>query len=161
MSDGESYCPYWKAFWTCVEQSTNARVLRTGTKSSRAQNWITVVRTGIGSVHFTAVASKRYRRIDADFTIENKEIACELFAELKERRHDIESAFGRELKWKRIEQSTNNKHRIYLPKHGVFVDERGEWQPQHEWLIEHLERLHRAIICTGVLDDWRSRSRKR
>ena len=163
MSNGEIYCPYWKAFWTCVEQSASARVLRTGTKSTREQTWITVVRTGIGEVHFTAVASKRDRRIDADFTIENKELACELFAELEKRRHDIQSAFGRELTWERSQVSKKNKHRIYLRKHDVSVDERDEWQPQHEWLIEHLEKLHRAIRSTGVLDDsrWRIRNWRR
>ena len=66
----------------------------------------------------------------------------------------IESAFGQELKWKPSEESGNNKHRIYLRKHDVSVDERDEWRPQHEWLIEQLEKLHRAIMRTGVLEDW-------
>ena len=155
MSDEEIYREYWAAFWTCVDESTSARILKTGTRATPARNWITVVRTGIGKVHFTAVASKRDRRIDADFTIEKKEIACELFAELKERGHDIESAFGQELKWVRSEESVNNKHRIYLPKHDVSVDKRDEWRPQHEWLIKQLEKLHRAIRRTRVLEGWR------
>ena len=154
MSDDEIYRAYWTAFWTCVEESTSARIFKTVTRATPARNWITVVRTGIGKVHFTAVASKRDRRIDADFTIEKKEIACELFAEIKERRHNIESAFGQELKWEPSEESANNKHRIYLRKHDVSVDERDEWRPQHEWLIEQLEKLHRAIMRTGVLEDW-------
>ena len=155
MSDEETYRAYWTAFWKCVGESTSASIFKTGTRAAPARNWITVVRTGIGKVHFTAVASKRDRRMDADFTIEKKEIACELFAELKERRHDIESAFGRELKWEPSEGSGNDKHRIYLRKHDVSVDERDEWQPQHEWLIEQIEKLHRAIIRTGVLENWR------
>ena len=163
MSNGDSYRPYWKAFWTCVEQGASAGVLTTGTKSTLDRSWITVVRTGIGEVHFTAVASKRARRIDADFTIEKSEIACELFAELEKRRQDIVSAFGQELRWERSGVSTKNKHRIYLRKHDVSVDERDEWQLQHKWLIDHLEKLYRAITCTGVLEDprWRSRNRRR
>ena len=39
-------------------------------------------------------------------------------------------------------------------KHDVSVDERDEWRPQHEWLIEQLKKLHRAIMHTGVLEDW-------
>ena len=75
--------------------------------------------------------------------------------ELKERKHDIERAFGQKLTWKPSEKSENNKHRIYLSKHDVSVDERDEWRSQHEWLIEHLEKLHRAIRRTGVLEGWR------
>ena len=161
MSDEKIYRAYWTAFWTCVEESTSARTFNAKRSTPERKNWITVVTTGIGKVHFTAVASKRDRRIDADFTIEKKEIACELFAELEQRRHDIESAFGRELKWERSEKRKNNKHRIYLCKHDVSVDERDEWRPQHEWLIEQIEKLHRAIIRTGVLEDWRSRNRNR
>jgi len=152
------YREYWEAFWKCVEESTSARIFNVK-RASPERYWIPVVNTGIGKVRFTAVASKRDRRIDADFTIEKKEIACELFAELKERRHDIESAFGQELKWEPSEESANNKHRIYLSKHDISVDERDEWQPQHEWLIEQLEKLHRAIMRTGILEDWRERNR--
>ena len=156
----EIYREYWREFWKCVEESTSARTFDVK-RPPPERNWIPVVSTGIGGVRFTAVASKRDRRIDADFTIEKKEIAYELFAELKERRHDIESAFGQELKWCPRPKSVNNKHRIYLPKHDVSVDERDEWQPQHEWLIEQLEKLHRAIMRTGVLEDWRERKRNR
>ena len=156
MSDEEIYRAYWTAFWTCVEESTSAKIFKAVTRATPARrNWITVIRTGVGKVHFTAVASKRDRRMDADFTIEKKEIACELFAEFKERRHDIERAFGQELKWVRSEGSGNNKHRIYLRKHDVSVDERNEWRSQHEWLIEQLAKLHRAIMRTGVLEGWR------
>lgn len=154
----EIYRAYWTAFWTCVEESTSVRTFNVK-RATPERYWIPVVNTGIGKVRFTAVASKRDRRIDADFTIEKKEIACELFADLKGRRHDIESAFGQELKWEPSEESRNNKHRIYLSKRDVSVDERDDWRPQHEWLIEKLEKLHRAIMHTGVLEDRRERNR--
>ena len=151
------YGAYWKKFWDCVDESTSARTFN-AKRAFPDRCWIPVVNTGIGMVRFTAVARKR-GGMDADFTIEKKKIAHELFSDLQERRHDIESAFGQKLKWELSEESRHNKHRIYLRKHDVSVDERDEWQPQHEWLIEQLEKLHRAIIRTRVLEDWRERNR--
>lgn len=100
---------------------------------------------------FSAVASVAKGNIEADFTLENEAVAHDLFAALKEHQREIESAFGRRLCWKASPRSTKNKCRIFLRKDDVSLRERDEWDSQHEWFIDHVGRLHRAIVGSGAL----------
>ena len=146
------YPAYWREFWKRVDERGGVTAFNVRARSSPARGWIPLVRTSIPRVFFSAVASVAKGKIEADFTLENEDVSRELFAALEERRHQIESAFGRALCWKESTRSKKNKCRIFLRKNDVSLRERDEWHSQHEWIIEHVENLYRAIVRTGVLE---------
>ena len=145
------YAAYWREFWKRVDAGGGAGGLRVNKRSSPARGWIALEGTSVSKVFFSAVASVARRKIEADFTLENEDVAHDLFAALKEHRGEIENAFGQRLCWEKSERSRRHKHRIFLRKDGVCLRERDEWDSQHEWIIEHVGRLHRAIVGSGAL----------
>ena len=152
QTDAKSiYAAYWREFWKRVDAGGGAEGFKVNRRSSPARGWIALERTSVSKVFFSAVASVAGRKIEADFTLENEAVAHDLFAALKEHRREIESAFGQRLCWKKSESSRKNKHRIFLRKDGVCLRERDEWDSQHEWIIEHVGRLHRAIVGSAAL----------
>ena len=148
----ELYPAYWRALWKRVDARGGVSAFNVRGRPNPARGWIPLVRTAIPRVFFSAVASVAKGKIEADFTLENEDVSRKLFAALEARRDAIESAFGRALCWEESATSTKNKCRIYLRKSEVSLSARHEWPSQHEWIIEHVENLYRAIARTRVLE---------
>lgn len=92
-------------------------------------------------------------RLDASASLRDKWICVSLtlrgpdanshFHLLKQRRRDIEEKIGTELKWLGNPKKKRRSVRLFLYK--TNIEDRGDWNRQHQWLCEQLEAFHNAF----------------
>lgn len=132
---------YWAAFKAyATEHATRIKPVQ-----PQYQNWITLAigRSGfslaaIASSWDSSAQSYLSHEIRAEFNITDK-ASKDYFALLEAEKQLIESGFGEPLVW--YNQPDVRICRIYA-RRSVNLNDRHNWNEQHQWLVEKLDKLH-------------------
>lgn len=128
---------YWQALNAHIEQRGGPIRTRTG----RPQHWqnYSVGRTGF---RITASVNSRENRIRTELFMHSDD-AKAFFNLLLEQRPEIESEFGTRLEWDEL--PGRKGARISVSIDSADCAQRNDWDRQHEWLAQQLERFHRVF----------------
>jgi hypothetical protein len=87
----------------------------------------------------------RYRfRIELYIDANNREEATRRFDELRDRRTEIETAFGETLEWEELDNSRGNRISSYFPE-DVRVRNRERWSDLQAWAIDRMSAFKQAL----------------
>lgn len=131
----ELYLEYWTALKNHFEGRNNDIKFR----KPLPQNW-TNFAVGRSGFHLTASASRREEYIGVYLTVHGTHGKSH-FDRLKMSQTEIESEIGAELEWD--ENPKENYIGRYLED--TDLEDRDDWQRQHQWLCEQLETFHRVF----------------
>ncbi len=135
---------YWTAFHQFMQDKTLA--FRIAGKPA-PQNWVFLSPFGCYPFKLAAILSLRNthaseaNEIRAEVTIEGPS-ARQFFAMLEENKDQIEAELGLSLNWYAGETAKICRIRVF--RTAIIQDERN-WPQQHEWLTQHLEKMHRVF----------------
>ena len=101
-------------------------------------------------VTFCKPGNIRRLRCEAYIYTGDKESTAELYEALKSRCHEIETAFGEELEWSRLEGRKASRISSYFPE-PIGFEEEDRWPEAREWAVLALGRLRSAV--EPVLND--------
>ena len=88
---------------------------------------------------------RRYRfRIELYIDANNREEATRRFDELRDRRTEIETAFGHTLEWEELDNSRGNRIASYFPE-DVRVRSRERWSDLRAWAIDRMSAFKQAL----------------
>ena len=131
------YLEYWTALRKLLEERNSA--IRSAQCPS--ENWFAF---GIGNSQF---------RLDAGVSVTKKWIYVSLtlrgsnakphFHLLERKKADIEKRIGVELEWDQKHERRQNYIRFFL--YDTDPEDRGDWDRQHRWLCDQLEKFHRVF----------------
>ena len=102
------------------------------------------------NVTFCRPGNIRQLRCEAYIYTGDKESTAELYGALKSRRQVIETAFGEELEWSRLEGRKTSRISSYYPD-PIGFEEEDRWPETREWAVSALGRLRSAV--EPVLND--------
>ena len=132
----QTYLEYWTAFNSKLEQrDTPLRVTKV-----HPQNWHSF---SVGKADFGLEASitSQYSRLRVQFYIGGPDRKA-YFSDLQAIQQETEPPIDEPLEW--YESSKYCYARI--DKEGSNIDDRNQWNEQHDWLIEHLEALFNTFV---------------
>ena len=132
-----------RKYWTGLQDRLNvAGGPVRGNSKPRPQHWMTY---GIGrsGFHLGAAMNTQQKTLRVDLYI-NGEDASERFDQLERNKDEIERNFGYALKWGDQSPSARDRKIAYYLRDVDPVDE-SDWARQHDWLAEHLNKMHRAF----------------
>ena len=66
------------------------------------------------------------------------------FADLKAKRDQIDKVFGSKLRWEPKGNERSSTQAI-LTEYGKDVQNRAKWPEQHEWMLDHLQKMFIAF----------------
>ena len=137
---------FWDGFRTyLLERGSTIRPTK-----ALPQHWMNLYPFGRSGFQLSAIASvynnesQSYEtgEIRAEMLISHAE-AKAYYEALGEQRSQIESEFGQDLIWYNPDNANNC--RIYVRRQ-ANLQNRNEWDNQHAWLKENLEKLHQVFI---------------
>jgi hypothetical protein len=105
-------------------------------------NWIGGS-TGIGGIGYNSVATRDYIRIELYFNTGDKENNKRLFDELFERKIAIETAFGNELQWERLDEKITARIKFELSAVNIFNED--DWQKMIEFMVDVVPKFEAAF----------------
>ena len=131
------YYEYWTGLQDLLEQRDGA----VKPVKPWSRNWIGF---GIGRSKFllAASASVREKWICVSLTLRGPD-AKPHFHLLAGDKVDIEEEIGAELEWD--EKDDSDRSEINLSRYEINLEDREDWNRQHQWLCEQLEAFHNAF----------------
>lgn len=116
------------------------------------ETWMTFKsRMGIQfNVTFCRPDNIRRLRCEAYIDTRDKESTAELYEALRSRRDEVDTAFGDELEWSRLEGRKASRISSYYPE-PIRFEEEDRWPLAREWAVSALGRLRSAV--EPVLND--------
>lgn len=129
------------AYWQALSDRLIARSSRVKPQKPLPQAWATFA-LGKTNVHLTATVNTVDRRIAAYVALIGT-TGKPYFARLLEQREAIEAGFGGALEWRELPGKKESQ--VGLIRNDVDPNDTSDWPNQHAWLIDVLERLHRAF----------------
>ncbi len=137
------------AFWTAFKSYAVDRETTVRTTKAHPQHWMAM---GIGRSGFNVFAVASFWDSEAE-SFDSHEIRAELvlsdrrakeyFGVLQEERESIESALGYSLTW--YNPPDKMMCRLYVRQPVEDLRDQQDWPELHEWLLTHLEDLHRVL----------------
>jgi hypothetical protein len=135
---------YWTAFRAYLEETGSIiKPARPG-----PQHWLNIAlgRTGfrlaaVASFYDSVSESYKGHEIRAEFVLEGPE-SKENFALLEAQKGDLEQAMGEAFTW--YNPPEKKMCRLYI-RRPANLEDRSDWQAQHAWLKEKLEKLHNVF----------------
>lgn len=129
-------CEYWEAFRSyALECATRIKPIK-----ALPQNWMDIS-LGRSGFKLSAIAGVGSGEIRAEIHITHDE-AKSFFKLLELEKAQIEEEFGETLIWYNDPEKKGCK---MLVRCMVDVNDRSEWQTQHQWLVEKLDKLHQVF----------------
>lgn len=124
---------FWKKFVAQLAERTSA----IKPQKPRPQHWlqISLGRAGFG---LNPTLNQRDSRLGVEVYINAKE-AKRLFAELREKKSEIEAALGFELDWQELPDA--HACRIAIYKAGCPLEDEGRWQEYVDWIVEKVMQM--------------------
>ena len=131
------YLEYWTGLREFLEQRNG--VIRP--TKPLPQNWIDF---GVGRSHFRleTTINKRGKWICVDLTLMGADAKPHFYL-LEQDKVDIEEEIGAELEWE--ERPGRKQSYISLSLEEIDLEDRGDWNKQHEWLCKKLEIFHKVF----------------
>lgn len=127
---------YWEALHARLQNHSYLR-----SRQPRAQHW-TTYSIGRSGMNLSATVNSREKRLGVELYLAD-ENAQAFFHLLAQERDEIESEIGSSLEW--MELPHRRASRMVVFKDNVEFSDRQQWEAQHEWIIERLERFHEAF----------------
>lgn len=133
---------YWDAFHARL-QSFGGPV--SGNRKAQPQSWMNygVGRTGF---HLSANMNRIKKYVRTELYISGQD-AKKYFEVLLTRREAIEDQLGFPLEWEPLPDRTDCRAAVYLRE--ADADQRDDWDRQHEWLCQNINKLH-AVFSPEV-----------
>lgn len=131
------YLEYWTGLRAFLEQRNG--VIRP--TKPLPQNWIDF---GVGRSHFRleTTINKREKWICVDLTLMGPNAKPHFYL-LEQNKVDIEEEIGAELEWE--ERPGRKQSYISLSLEEIDLEDRSDWDRQHQWLCERLEIFHKVF----------------
>ena len=131
------YLEYWTRFRDFLEQRNG--VIKP--VEPLAQNWLGF---GVGRSHFLleTTINKREKWICVDLTLMGPNAKPHFYL-LERDKVDIEEEIGAELEWE--ERPGRKQSYISLSQEEIDLEDRGDWDSQHQWLCKKLEIFHKVF----------------
>lgn len=129
-------------FWhATLEALTKASVDLYSNVSPSRDHWLNAG-SGMGGVHYSMVFNRDEARVDFALSTRSKEANKALYDYLYARRAPIESAFGGELIWRRMDDKKVSLIECAAPFEG---HNRESWPAMIDWLVENVRKMERAF----------------
>ena len=131
------YLEYWTRFRDFLEQRNG--VIKP--VEPLPQNWLGF---GVGRSHFLleTTINKREKWICVDLTLMGPNAKPHFYL-LERYKVDIEEEIGAELEWE--ERPGRKQSYISLSQEEIDLEDRQDWNRQHQWLCEKLEIFHKVF----------------
>lgn len=111
------------------------------TDAMMKDNWL-YARCGLRSVHYGMIFTKDEARVEFGIARESKDQNKALFDLLCKQRDSLNSTFGAELNWRRMD----DKKAAAIDFSKDFDGHNREaWPEMITWLVEHMQRLEKAF----------------
>ncbi len=98
--------------------------------------------SGLASCPYRLIFLKKEIRVEFAFTRSNKDENKWLFDELLKHKDEVETAFGNELVWLRLDDYKESRLYFALPCEGYRKE---DWQDYVNWHSQHIRRLENAL----------------
>jgi len=134
------YTQFWAGF---LPKLHDAGARWRGTKTPSRSNWIQF-KSPVPYVKYNARITTSRLIAQAYIDTGDETTTSELFEWLSNQRQDIESAFGAELSWNRLDNKRASVINIDYPD-AVSVDDSDSWPTLWEWLVPTMVRLAQVI----------------
>ena len=132
-----------KKYWTWFHERLNAASGPVhGNRKARPRSWMSYG-IGLGGFNLAAVMNTWDKFIRVELYISGKD-ANERLDLLEHQKDEIERELDNRLKWG-DQSPTARDRRIAYYLRGVDPEDESDWTRQHEWLAEHLNKMHRAF----------------
>ena len=131
------YLEYWTGFRDFLEQHNG--VIKP--VEPLPQNWLSF---GVGRSHFSlgTTINKREKWICVDLTLRGPNAKPHFYL-LEREKADIEEEIGAELEWE--ERPGRKQSYISLSLEEINLENRQDWNRQHQWLCDKLEIFHKVF----------------
>lgn len=131
-----------REYWTlALEALREANVALFQNISPSDDHWLSAG-SGLASCPYALILLKKEIRVEFTFGRANAEENKWLYDRLHERRDDIESAFGHEFQWLRLDEKKASRIQFAFPCDGY---NRENWSDYANWHIEHIQKLENAL----------------
>ncbi len=131
-----------KEYWAALQETLNAEGGPVaGDRDPKPRNWISY-RIGRSGFHLAAVMNSTKSWIRAELYVSGSK-ATERFRNLEKQKETIEGKLGHPPKWEEL--PTKNASRIAYYLHNADPWNEEDWPRQHEWLAEHLNKIHEVF----------------
>jgi hypothetical protein len=134
LSDSSSGNGYWVSL-----KQQHPDLVRSNPWKGRSQDFYTL-RTGQPKIVIGCRFVGNEIKLHAYFDYDGAKIAYRV---AEKHRHEIEQSFGQELQWDPMEDY--KAARILFPLPGAPMQDRNDWQRQHDWLYKHGLALGEAL----------------
>ncbi len=124
---------YWKGFDKCLE-FTDYKTLLPAVSKLNYQN----MQIGVRGFALRAIRTTKYKNIRASLIIRGKNLIRNFYS-LRVQDEEIEEEFGNKLEW---HSKAKTEKSIYLTKPNVDPSDEKDWDNQHKWLVDMIEKLH-------------------
>lgn len=131
-----------RAFWEeALEALRDAGVTLYQNISPSRDHWLSAG-SGLSSCPYNLIFGKNEARVELSIQRADAEENKQIFDALEARKAEIESAFGAELAWKRMEAKKSSRIQYAQPFDGY---NREHWPEIIAWMIDHIQRLEKAV----------------
>ena len=131
-----------KEFWSQFINELNKINSMCSNVSPGTENWLPIA-IGMGRVSMNIVISKKYARSEIYINRGTKEENKKIFDYFFSQKDKIESDFGQELTWERMEDNVTS--RIKNQINGVDVSNKDDWEKMDKFLIDSAIRMDKAF----------------
>lgn len=129
---------YWAYVLETLRQNGVSRFDAVGPTQD---NWITCG-TGIGSVVYGLAFTMAEARVELVFNSSNQQKNKQLFDELASQMDQINSAFGEQLEWQRLD---GNKSSRVIIKHPFQGFEKDAWPEMADWMATKMSKMQQVM----------------
>jgi hypothetical protein len=129
-------------FWSEFLKAANAKNHLWNNISPSKDNWIGIG-IGMSGVNLNVVVTKTHCRAEIYFNRGNKDENKDLFDFIKKQESEIESAFGGNLCWERMDERVSC--RIASRQDGVNIFDKDDWGKITEYLVDVSQRMESAF----------------
>ncbi|MXW55093.1 MAG: DUF4268 domain-containing protein [Gammaproteobacteria bacterium] len=131
-----------RAFWSkALEELRNRKVSRFENINPSYDHWLSCA-TGVPACSFNLIFGKQLARVELILQRGDATDNKWMFDELDKQRESLESRFGSELHWQRLDESKSCRISLSHPFEG-FNEE--NWPRMINWLCEHFMRLEQTF----------------
>jgi hypothetical protein len=131
-----------KDFWTHFINSINKKNSMCNNVNPGTENWLPIA-IGMSGVSINIVISKKYARSEIYINRGTKEENKRIFDYFFSNKSSIETDFGSQLTWERMEDNVTSRIKHQLD--GVDVSKKDDWDRMIEFLIDSAIRMDQAF----------------
>ncbi len=133
-----------REYWTGLHERLNAVGGAVhGNRTPGRRSWMSYS-VGRSGFFIDAVINMRDKFIRVELYIKGED-AEDYLDSLMQKKDEIERELGYELEWGDQKAAASHDRRISHYLHNTDPRNKSDWPHQHEWLVEHLNKMHRAF----------------